>query len=247
MLRKSVIVGLALAVALAGAAVVQATGVVTQNLKVVVSPSKAGTTKKPKPVTLKLHLYSATSDGSKPPASNKVVIYLARGLLFNGAKFKSCSLATLNSTGPSACPAQSKVGGGTATGNISPGQDEQLSVTLFNGPKGKALEIYVQGTSPAAIAAAFESKLSTIKGGPYGYKLTSTVPQNLYEPAPGLFTPLTDFNVAVHATTRVKGKQYGLVATTSCPKTRKWPFKATYNYANSPAQDNAQTTVKCSK
>jgi len=247
-LRKSLVAAVAAALALTVATVALADGVVTQTIQAGVSPSKAGTLKKPKPITLKLHLSTTTSDGTKPPAANHVVIYMARGLTFNGAHFKSCSLATLNDSnqGPSSCPSGSKIGGGTATGNIGQGSDEQLTVTIFNGPKGKSTEIYLHGTSPAAIDAAFESKLKPIRGGPYGYQLISDIPQNLYEPVPGLFTPLTDFNVSIKAITRVKGVQYGVVSTVSCPKSHKLPFKGTWNYANAPQQDNAQTVVSCS-
>src|SRR5207248_1568529 len=121
--------------------------------------------------TLKLHLFATTSDQSQPPAANRVIIYMGRGLIFNGAKFKSCTLEQLNdpNRGPQSCPAGSKIGGGTATGNISQGSNEELTVTLFNGPKGKATEVYLHGTSPAAIDAAFESKLTPIRGGVFGY------------------------------------------------------------------------------
>lgn len=250
-MRKSLVALIAAALALTVTSVALAVGATVQHFEVGVSPSKAGTTKKPKPITLKLHLSTTTTDGSQPYASNHVVIYMARGLIFNGAKFKSCSLATLNdqNQGPKSCPAGSKIGGGTATGNIGQNTNEQLTVTLFNGPKGKSIEVYLHGTTPAAIDAAFESKLVPIRSGAYGYKLVTDIPQNLYEPVPGLFTPLTDFNVTTKASTKVKGVTYGITATTSCTK-HKWPFRATWQYVNSPSPstdiDTVDTTVACS-
>ncbi|MFL5893795.1 MAG: hypothetical protein ACJ76Z_01620 [Thermoleophilaceae bacterium] len=229
-----------------------ATGVVTQHIKANISPSKAGTATKPKPVKLNLHLFVTTSDNSVPPPANHDIVFLPRGLVFQGSHFKSCTAATLNdpNQGPSKCPSGSKVGGGTATAHIGGdpnGPNESLVVTVFNGPKGKSVLLHIHGTSPATIDGAFEGKLIPIKGsGPYGLKLDVKIPQNLYEPAPGVFTPLTDFNTNITGTTRVKGKQYGITATTACPRGHKWQFKAIFNYANSAPQDNANTQVKCS-
>ena len=250
-MRKSLIAAAVAALALAGASVVYATGVVTQHYESGVSPSKAGTVKKPKPVALKLHLFVTTSDGSVPPAANHDLIYFATGIALNSTKFKSCALETLNdsSKGPSACPAGSKIGGGTAKAHIGSdpkGQDESITVTLFNGPKGKAVEIYLNGTSPAQIQGAFQAKLVPIRSGPFGLKLDTVIPKSLYEPITGLFTPLTDFNVSIKASTRVKGVSYGYVTTFSCPKSKKWPFKAIFNYANGSPPDTAKTTVSCS-
>lgn len=252
-MRKTILLGAVAVLALAlGVSAVFAAGTVQQNLKTNVSPSKAGTAKKPRPVKLSLRLYSTTSDGSVPPASNHVIVWMPRGLVFQGAKFPACSLSTLNdpNKGPTKCPSGSKIGGGTATASVGtePGsQTEALKVTVFNGPKGKSVNLYLLGTQPAAVAGAFASKLTPIKRGAYAMKLDTRIPQNLYEPAPGFFTPLTDFNIAIKATRRVKGKQYGVVASTSCPKTKRWPFKATWNYANAPGQDNANTKVICSR
>src|SRR5205085_1220520 len=90
-LRKSLTTGLIAAFVLAiGAVAVYAAGNVVQTMKATVSPSKAGTAKKPKPVKVGLHLSTATNDGSVPPASNHVILFLPRGLIFQGSKFKSC-------------------------------------------------------------------------------------------------------------------------------------------------------------
>ena len=61
-----------------------------------ISPSKAGTTKKPKSVKLQIKLTTTTTDGSVPPSANHVILFLPRGLIFQGSKFKSCSAATIN-------------------------------------------------------------------------------------------------------------------------------------------------------
>ena len=254
-MRKPLLAAFAAALALTvGVVAVNATGVVTQNLKPNISPSTSGTAKKPKPVKLSLHLYATTSDGSVPPASKRVIVWFPRGMTLQASKFKSCSATVINdpNQGATKCPSGSKVGGGNATARIGSNPDSPtgtFTVTVINGPKGKTVFLYLQGSSQNvhSITGTITAKLVPVRTGPYSTKFDTTIPQNLYEPAPNVFTPLTDFSISIKATTRVKGIQYGYVATTSCPKkTHKWPFKATWNYANSPGQDNASAVVKCS-
>lgn len=252
-MRKPVIGAITAVLVLAlTAGVALATGVVTQTLKATIGPTKAGTAKHPQPVKLGLRLYGTTSDGSVPPASNHVIVMLPKGLSFFGSKFPACSLATLNdqSKGPSKCPSGSKIGGGSAVARIGTNPDsptETLKVTVFNGPKGKSVLIYLLGTEPANVSGAFPGNLIPVRSTKYAMKLDVKIPQQFYEPVPGFFTPLTDFNTTIKATRRVKGVQYGLVSTTSCPKSRRWEFAATWNYANAPGQDNANTKVSCSR
>lgn len=250
-MRKTLIAACVAALALVVAAVAMAATTHSQKYDATISPSKSGTAKKPKPVTLGVHLTGSTSDGSVPPASKHVVTFFGRGIVLNGAPFKSCTLATLNDAnkGPSACPSDSKIGGGTATahiGNDAGGPNETLTVTIFNGPKGKTVNFYLKGTDPIALTAAFAAKIIKISSGKFGYKLDVTIPKSLYNPVEGVYTPLTDFNVKIKAIKRVAGKQVSLVSTTSCPKSKKWPFKGTWDYANAPEQDNAQDLVSCS-
>jgi len=240
------------ALALVVAAVAMAATTHSQKLDATVSPSKAGTAKKPKPITLQVHLTGSTSDGSVPPASKHVQTFFGRGIVFNGAPFKSCTLDTLNdpNKGPSACPSESKIGGGAATahiGNDPNGPDENLVVTVVNGPKGKSTLFHLKGTTPVAVNAAFAGKIVKIRSGAYGYKLDVTIPKSLYNPVGTTYTPLTDFNVKIKGIKRVNGKQIGVLSTISCPKSKKWPFKGVWDYANAPEQDNAQDQVSCSR
>jgi hypothetical protein len=251
-LRKTVIAACVAALALVVAAVAMAATTHSQTIDAAVSPSKAGTTKAPKPITLQVHLAAQTSDGSVPPASKHTVTYFGRGIVFNGAPFKSCTLETLNdpNKGPSKCPTESKIGGGSATahvGNDPNGPDETLQVTVVNGPKGKSTLFHLKGTVPVAVNAAFAGKIVKIRSGAFGYKLDVVIPKALYNPVGTTYTPLTDFNVKIKAVKRVSGKQVGILSTVSCPKRKKWPFKATFEYANAPEVDNAQDLVSCSR
>lgn len=251
-MKKTLIAACVAALALVVAAVAMAASTHSQTYDATVSPSKSGTAKKPKPITLGVHLQAHTTDGSVPPASKHVVTYFGRGIVLNGAPFKSCTLDTLNdpNKGPSACPSDSKVGGGTATahlGNDPGGPNESITVTIFNGPKGKSVLFHLKGTTPVAVNAAFAGKIIKIRSGTFGYKLDVTIPKSLYNPVGATYTPLTDFNVKIKAIKRVAGKQVSLVSTISCPKSKKWPFKGVWDYANAPEQDNAQDLVACTR
>lgn len=251
-MRKTLIAACVAVLALVVAAVAMAASNHSQKYDATVSPSKSGTATKPKPVTLGVHLTGSTSDGSVPPASKHVVTYFGRGLVLNGAPFKSCTVDTLNdpNKGPSACPSESKIGGGTARahiGNDANGPNEDLVLTVFNGPKGKSVLFHLKGTTPVAVNSAFAGKIIKIRSGAFGYKLDVTIPKALYNPVGTTYTPLTDFNVKIKGIKRVKGKQVGLVSTISCPKSKKWPFKGVWDYANAPEQDNAQDLVACTR
>lgn len=253
-MRKTLIAACVAALALVVAAVAIAGGGHSQKMDITVSPSKAGTVKNPKPITLSVSLTGSTSDGSVAPASKHVITYFGRGIVFNGAPFKSCTLDTLNdpNKGPNACPSESKIGGGSATahiGNDPGGPNENLTVTVLNGPKGKTTLFHLKGTTPVAVNAAFAAKIVKIRSGAFGYKLDVTIPKALYNPVGTTYTPLTKFSVKIKAIKRVNGKQVGILSTISCPKSKKWPFKGTWNYANTehPEQDNAQDTVSCTR
>jgi hypothetical protein len=221
-----------------------------QRLDAKVTPSKSGTAKKPKPIQLQVTLTGSTDDGSVPPASKHVVTRFGKGIVFNGAPFPSCTIETLNDAnkGPSKCPAGSKIGTGTARahiGNDPTGPDEDLVVTVFNGPKGKSTLFHLKGDKPVAVNAAFAGAIKKDTG-KYGYKLDVTIPKALYNPVGDTYTPLTQFSVKIKAVKKVKGKSVGILASTSCPKAKRWPFRAEWEYANSPTRDTAEALVKCS-
>jgi hypothetical protein len=259
MLRRRGLATIALAIgALFGlSTVANAATVSTLDLKL--SPSKAGTKKKPKGVKLNFHLTLGTDDGTSPPTTKETIVSFGKGIKFNASKFPSCTLAKLNASGPSACPKGSKVGTGSAVALVggSPGEPaptttESLKVTAFNGPKGKTYLLYLDGDSPANIKQAIEGKLGSASGD-YAYKLDVTIPPNLQQPLPGLFAPLVDFKVNTGGTytktTKSHGKtkktKYNYIETSSCPS-GGWLFNAALTFANDPSTVNAPTKQTCS-
>jgi hypothetical protein len=248
-LRKFVIAACIAALSLATAVTVHA-AVVKQTLDGGLTPSKSGTAKKPKAAKLDLHLFATTDDGSNPPASKRVQVRLPRGLAFNGSKLAQCTLAAIQDSSKdpdTVCKKGSKIGGGSAKAKLG-SSDINLTVRVYNGPKGKSVLLRLDtapGANPA-VHTGFEAKLKKLSGGPYGFLLDVTIPKSLYNPLQGVFTPLTDFKTTVKSVQRIKGKQVSVVTTTSCPKSKKWQFKADWEYADSTARDTASDVQKCS-
>jgi len=204
------------------------------------TPTKSGTKKKPKSV--KIHTVFTSqlpAQGQQPYATKETVVHLPKGLIFNGAKFKHCSANTLNAGGPTACPASSKVGSGTAEGQATIGGPEALTVTAFNGQGSKQLLLYVQGSSPLSINSTLVGTLKKDTG-KYGYKLDVLIPANLQQPLPNVYATLTKFDTTIGA----KRGKIGYVTSTRCTKhTWNWAADLTFTDGTS---DRATTTSKCS-
>jgi hypothetical protein len=203
------------------------------------SPSKSGTKRKPKAVKIHtLFTSQPPAQGQPAYATTRTIVHLPKGLIFNGAKFKECSADTLNASGPTACPTASKVGSGSAQGNAL-GQTENLTVTAFNGAKGKQLLLYVQGSSPLSINSTI---VGTVKKdtGKYGYKLDVAIPANLQQPLTGVYATLTRFDTTIGAK---KGK-LGYVESTKCSK-KTWNWGADLTFTDG-TSDQTTTTSSCS-
>lgn len=203
-----------------------------QTLRVGITPSKAGTAKKPKAASIDVTISSPTE---RPATTETVDVWFGKGVEFNNRAFPTCSLKTINaSRGLSKCPKGSIVGKGKAKAIGFLGGErvpEDLAVTAVNSP-GNTLQLFVKGTNPLQIAAPITGKL-TKASGQYGYKLSVTLPQDLREVLDGVFAPLVFFNVNVRAQTTVKknGKstKVNYVETKSCPK-GGWPFKGDFTF-----------------
>ena len=259
-LRGSAAIALAIAALFGLTTVAQAATVAKLDLSL--SPSKAGTKKKPRAAKLNFAFTLGTDDGTSPATAKEVVVSFGKGIRFNSARFPSCTLAILNTKGPKACPKGSKVGTGSAValvggtpGEPPPSTTETLKITTFNGPKGKTYLLFLDGDSPAPIKQALVGKLSRA-GGAYGYKLDVTIPANLQQPITGVFAPLVDFKIKTGATytkTRTvtrKGKRtrvrtrYNYIETYACPA-RSWPFRAALTFGNDPLALSPTTSQAC--
>ena len=199
--------------AVAATAVIGAVGVAqavtpTTSLKASVSPSKKGTMKKPRNVKLSLELITQPNPSDPAFATKSTVVHLDKNLRFGGKYVKTCTRAKVLSNNK-ACPKGSKVGSGSATA-VAIGIPEKLTITAYNGPKGKAIELLVDALLPLKIHNVLEGTLSSDTGA-FGSKLTVVIPAALQQPVENVTATLTDFRTVVKGTGSKNRPYVGLV------------------------------------
>jgi len=169
---------------------------------VTVSPKKAGKKNKPKPVALGIFVENARE--SKTTASD-IQINLPSTLRVSGKGLKKCSLNTLATSGPSACPPKSIVGEGVAHAVLGPHNTTPADLTLdvnaiVGGPKNVYFYVKVQGVDVAGVLNAKVTKK--------GSRLTMSIPESLKKPDGFTYSALTDLDVDIKRSSKVV-KSYG--------------------------------------
>ncbi len=216
----------------------------TQDFNITASPAKSGTKKKPVPVTVNFSTGTKDDPGVLPPTTSRAAVFFPAGAQWNGDLFPKCAASGISAArSTDDCPKGSIVGSGKAAalavGNIV---QNDLKITAVNGGKNR-LNLFVEGTSPLRIQSNLDVKIGKASGD-YGMSLTVDIPQNLQEPAPGVRTAITLFQVKVGAKRKVKGVTRGIAEIGKCNGT--WKAKADFGYA-----DGTKTTVndslKCTK
>jgi hypothetical protein len=236
-MRKLILLAVAAVTAVGAVGVAQAVNPTTA-MKASVSPSKKGTTKKPKNVKLNVELITTPSAGDAPFATKTTVVHFDKNLKFGGKNLKQCSQSQVQSD-DTKCPKGSKVGSGSASG-VALGLTENLTVTAYNGPGGNKLELLVDGQSPLQIHSVIEGKLLK-DSGLYGSKLSVAIPETLQQPAPGAYATLTDFKTSVKGTGSKSRPYVGLAG---CSK-KTLNFKSDFVFTDD-STSSATTTSKCS-
>jgi hypothetical protein len=237
-MRKLVPAGLVGLVVAAGAAVALAATWPTVTVKPTVSSTKAGTKAHPKGVTLKTAFTWQKLGVASQPIVTSFVVKFPKGSLWQGAKYPTCSVSTLNKKGPSGCPSGSVVGSGSGTAYAAGTTLTHPKITVVNGG-AKTIFFYTVLNNPARVREPVIGHISSASG-KYAYTLSTTVPKNLQIVA-GTPIELTNLSVTVgHAS---------LLATTGCPG-GKWPYAVTTKYLdpNTGATGSAgfNATVHCS-
>jgi hypothetical protein len=244
-LKKNLVATLAALTALVvAAAVVSANPASDSTFKVTAkaSPSKAGTKAKPKSSSLSLAFKGGTKSGTgQPETSTAIAVSLAKGWKFNGKiwpKSKRCDRSKANTQrSDSSCPKGSKIGGGTTTVAGINGAIKRTytirSYVLTNGTLGT----WVQ--TPAGVSPVVNRMLgSKVSGG----KITINIDKEVQEPVAGANTGILTLGFKLKAKAKVKGKNRGVVETTSCPK-GGWKFKVTS--IERTGKIPSTSTVKC--
>ena len=189
-----------------------------------VSPSKAGTKKKPKNTKLGFNVTL-----NKPGTTVEFIdLAVPKGLKFSGKGLKRCSVDTLAAEGPSGCPSGSKAGpSGTATALLGPAGPSQSTLNFTVSPfvlDSNTLVFYVASDTGSGIAVQ-----SPITGEitSKGRKLRIKIPQELRQPVPGVDASLTSLDQTFSGKI---GKKY-LVSSTGC-KSKKHKFSGALTFTN---------------
>jgi hypothetical protein len=244
-LRKYLIAGVAAFTAVAFAAVSYAQEPAAE-MTVAVSPSKAGTKKKPKDVVVDLEIVN----GDITQTASRIEIWLPKNVKIDTAGFKRCSLGVLGSQGPGGCPRASKVGSGKAVAragvNVSPTPPTLPFIVnaYVTGSKSIAFHLQQEGGAIVAVAPAKIARAS----GKYGQKLDVSIPEQPAQQYPkGNYNGLEKLDVALGS----KRRGRSVAVSTGCVA-RKHPYKAAITFVNNPnppkaAKVETETTARCSK
>jgi hypothetical protein len=184
------------------------------------APTKSGTSKKPKPTTLKLGVTGGTKDGTGQPSTSKALkITLPKGIKWNGkawASNKRCSVSkATQQRSDSACPKGSKVGSGHVDA-VALGTKEPIDVTAFVTTSGN-LGLFLKADVPLSIRVMLEGKVK-------GNVINVAIPPQIQEPLPNVPSAIEKLNFSLTGKTKVKGKTRGVVESTGCSG-GKWTLK----------------------
>jgi hypothetical protein len=222
-MRKLAVVGILGALLACGAAVALAQGswptvTVTPNI----SPQKAGTPSHPQGVKLKTVFHWETLGAAAQPIVTKFFLLFPKGSRYNGARYPTCSVATLDTSGPGGCNSASIMGYGTGTAYA----DTTLThptITVVNGG-ANTIYFYTVLNNPARVQQPVVGHITAMSG-QWAYSLSVTVPQDLRIVA-GVPIELTTLGV------NAGGPGHGTwLATVGCPGGH-WPFSVTTTYEN---------------
>jgi hypothetical protein len=242
-LKKYLVAALAISMmaAVAAVAVAQTYPLPVLTFDASVTPTKAGTKKKPK--ASKVRVKMAIQKEARVTA-DQITFNLPRNLRMSGSGFPTCPATELNSTkDPNKCPKGSKVGAGTANAAFGP----QLipipfTVQLFAGSNNE-IAVWLQ-SSGVGIQTAIRGIISKA-GTPYGQKLTIDIPETLQKQL-GAFVYLTGLEATIGATNGRTGKRRkNFVTSNGCPSDKKHQFEARVRFVpnpNKPAVGEATKT-----
>jgi hypothetical protein len=198
-----------------------------------------------------------STDGSPPSPITNITAYFPAGLEIDTRGAGTCTVAALEASGPSGCPADSRVGFGGGVGLIELAKEiihEPYTLDFFFGPSENghlAVLAYVQAFTPASFELVLVAKEFPAPK-PYGLGFSIAVP-----PIPTLpeasdasvgsaFLTFGAMNVAYYKT--IHGKKTllhvrGVVVPKTCPH-GGFPIKATVDFADGSAL-TVNPTISC--
>ena len=196
-----------------------------------VSPTKAGTKKKPVPVALKFDYQVGEQSGQRPAVEIAYSIQFD-GLQQNGGLFPKCTAAQItaaNSDSP--CSSSAKVGSGNVENIAGPSSNPadksqtcHLDLTEYNGGKG-LLTLYLSGgppTCPLSISQAIQARV--IKNAK-GIAIKFSVPPSLAHPIAGFDNSVVQTTTSL---TKKKAKGHGYLESVGGCKSGKRAISVTF-------------------
>jgi len=235
MLRHTALAGataLAL-VAIAPAATAQTGAADTKlTIKAKVTPNKAGTKKRPRPVKLRVRAAWQHPSGVERPVVARAEAWFPRGSLYNGGRHPRCSKRTMDQRGTDGCPKRSIMG---RAGGLAYADDIRTKpeIVIVNGGP-RMVWLYTTLYRPALVREAVPMRIARARGR-WAYKATIRVPRVLQVVA-GVPVALARFN-------SLAGRGDWL-ATTGCPKSRRWPFKVRTHFMGGGSAQHS-SSVRC--
>jgi hypothetical protein len=103
-------------------------------------------------------------------------LWFPQGSVYNGARYPTCSVQTLNRVGPSGCPKGSIMGTGTGTA-LADTTITRPTITVVN-CGASAVYFYTVLNNPARVQEPGVGHITRL-GGNFSYHLSATIPQNL--------------------------------------------------------------------
>jgi hypothetical protein len=222
-MRRLAVVGVAAALVLSGGAVALAQQTwPSVTVTPTVSPNKAGTKAHPQGVKLTTTFHWQTLGSASQPIVTTFFLLFPKGSQYNGGHYPTCSVRTLDLSGPSGCKRGSIMGYGSGTAYA----DTTLThpqITVVNGG-ANTIYFYTVLNNPARVQDPVVGHITRMSG-QWAYSLKVTVPPILRIVA-GVPIELTSLR------TVVGGPGHGTwLATTGCPGGR-WHFSVTTGYVN---------------
>jgi len=193
----------------------------TFTAKSTVTPNRAGTPKNPQGVVIRTRAEAVTEPGYERPIFQSGYALFPRAGNYNGDDFPRCSKRTLDRYGTDRCPKRSRIGFGTGVAYA----DEVITrprIEIFNGGNKLALA-YVTLYHPALVREAVPVRIQEFPRGKWKYKVSFSVPMVLQIVA-GI--PIAAGWV------EIKVGRGNLIETTSCPKSRRWPYEIRARFSN---------------
>ena len=193
----------------------------TFTAKASVTPNRAGTPKHPQPVVIRSSAQAVTEPGYERPIFQGGYALFSRHGNYNGDDFPRCNRRLLNLYGPERCPKGSRIGSGTGVAYA----DQVITrprIEIFNGGSKLALA-YVTLYRPALVREAIPVRIEELPRGMWKYKASVKVPMVLQIVA-GI--PIAAGSL------EIKIGRGNLIETTSCPKSRRWPYELRGYFSN---------------